>query len=56
LALVTAGAAFLGVVLQQIPGMDIMPASTVDNTIMTLVLVPVLEYGRRVLADYSTQG
>lgn len=53
LAIVAGIAAILGTLVSQLPGLDIIPDSTFDETFITLVLVPTVEAARRWCVDYS---
>lgn len=53
LSIIASGAGVVGVLLMQVPGLDLIPTSNVDETIITLFLVPLLEALRRYLADYQ---
>jgi len=52
-ALLAGGAAVLGVFITMLPGLDFLPESTIDTTIITLLLIPGLEAVRRWVVDYS---
>ena len=56
-ALITGAAAALGAVITELPNIDLIKDSTIDNMLVTALLIPllgsVLEGARRMMADYS---
>ena len=53
-ALITGAAAVVGFLITALPGLDLMPNSTIATTIITLLLIPGLEALHHYIADYST--
>ena len=53
LACITAAAAFIAYVITNIVNVDVIPTSTIDETVIQLFLIPLLEMARRTVADYQ---
>jgi hypothetical protein len=53
LAIMVGIAAALGALLAALPGFDLIPGSTIDETAITLFLIPGVEALRRYIVDYS---
>ena len=54
MALMVAISAGIGFVAKSIVGLDLIPNSTVDEVVITSVIIPVLELLRRYFTNYQT--